>query len=47
MVLVFASAIVYAGLLAAFVGLLSVLRPLRWLRIRTRRAARPAGRRRS
>lgn len=37
MVLVFASAIVYAGLFTAFVGLLSVLRPLRWLRIRTRR----------
>jgi hypothetical protein len=34
---VFASAIVYSGFVAAFVGFLSILIPLRWLRIRTRR----------
>ncbi len=36
MVAVFASAVVYAGLITAFLGFLSVLIPLRWLRIRTR-----------
>jgi hypothetical protein len=34
---VFASAIVYGGLVTAFAGFVSVLLPLRWLRIRTRR----------
>ena len=34
----FASAVVYAGLLVAFVGTIAVLKPLRFLRIRTRRA---------
>lgn len=37
MVAVFASAVVYAGLITAFLGFVSVLIPLRWLRIRTRR----------
>ena len=37
MVSMFGSAIVYAGLVTAFVGFVSVLLPLRWLRIRTRR----------
>lgn len=36
MVAVFASAVVYAGLVTAFLGFVSVLFPLHWLRIATR-----------